>query len=702
MSVEDMELDDQETAEPEDPAPAFGAAAAHRADPPRPEVQRPAERPRFQHAPNKQQGEGHEAMRRSAAVGEDYLNELLVGGLLEVPNVEARPAVPDDGVPAKRWGRSRMPIFLLIWIVTLGGVGALAWYVVIPYIKQKSEYKVSDELVAQIARGRLEDYVAAQEELGKALQKNSSNPLAAAYACEVQAMAHLVYGAGKREDMDASIAAAADLFKDKKPEAAGQHQLAVARAAQAVAAALKAPDAVPALLAAQKEIEKAKTIGTDDGTLLWLDGVVKQELGDREGARAAFETASNNGLGPPMSLISLADMWLDEGNAKGALAGYESVMALAPNHPYAVLGRALVKIEQHGDANAAMQDLNVGLATATGTRLMAWKRLVLGIVYAKLEDYEKSKVELEGAAASGLTEPRFLSRIALARLDQGNVVEAVRLRTLVRTSGDKVKDPLSTLLGAELLLATGLPEDALGMIEGRTDARARIARGRALLDAGKPGDAEKEFAAVLVEAPEDLKANAFRELSRVQARSGQKEALEALQKLARQSVSTAPRAVLGEAYAILGRRDDARRELEASLEGNPLAYRARVRLAEVYLADGRAEEAEKALRAALDQAPGYLPAHAMLGRSLLSGGKLDEALDELKIVLDAGRATWADELAIAQALAGGDQKDLAREALLRAKDKGAPNEELARVAAMIDEELAKEFGGGSAPKRRGR
>ena len=44
-------------------------------------------------------------VRTSAAAGEQYLNQLLVGGLLDVPNVRVSEA-QYDVIAGKRWGRS--------------------------------------------------------------------------------------------------------------------------------------------------------------------------------------------------------------------------------------------------------------------------------------------------------------------------------------------------------------------------------------------------------------------------------------------------------------------------------------------------------------------------------------------------------------------------------------------------------------------
>jgi tetratricopeptide (TPR) repeat protein len=277
------------------------------------------------------------------------------------------------------------------------------------------------------------------------------------------------------------------------------------------------------------------------------------------------------------------------------------------------------------------------------------------------------------------------------------------------------------LLDAELFMASGMPEDALAAVGDNPTLRGHLLKGRALIDLGKPGDALVEFDAGLAIAPDDVRVKAYRHLAVVLvekraggSRSKGEEAFQALTTMARGTVSGLPRYVLAEADLALGKPEDARRDLEASLEGdNPLAYRARTRLAEIFLVGGRTTEAEAALREGLVQSPVYVPAHAILGRILLKQGKTEEGAAELESAVTAGRASGADELAYATALVALGRKEEARAPLQRAKEKGASPEEIGAVAVQVDPALPEELGvpvpkgGGSsspspepAPKRR--
>jgi tetratricopeptide (TPR) repeat protein len=378
----------------------------------------------------------------------------------------------------------------------------------------------------------------------------------------------------------------------------------------------------------------------------------------------------------------------------------------------ALVGRALARVERSADSEASMNDLNVGLAGVVGARSEAWKHLALAALWAQLEDYEKAQTELDAAQASGYTEPRFLARIALVRLDRGKVTEAGLLRQKIRYFGDAPgRDPLALLLDAELYMATGMPEDAVAAVGENPTLRGHLVKGRALLDLGKPKDALAEFEAALAIAPEDPRGKMYKELATVQVAlgpGGQKgagdAAFEALAKMSRQSVTAQVRYVFGEANLARGNVEDARRNFEASLEGdNPLGYRARTRLAEIYLAAGRDDDAEKVLREALEQSPVYAPAKAALGRLLLKRGKTAEAVAELEPAVSTGRASAADEIAYAGALIALGRKEEAKAPLKRARDKKGDEGEIAALAAQVDPAFVEELGvkatdGGAKPK----
>jgi tetratricopeptide (TPR) repeat protein len=681
------------------------------ADPPRPQVKRPAEMPRgLQAAPGKSKDLGAGDMRRSAAVGEDYLNQLLVGGLLSVPNVEAREAHGDPEMK-RRWRRKTRNAFIVLFVLlVLGAGGAGGWVFYSNQLRDREVAVHLDAARAAMLQGRQVDLARAETELKAAYRRDPSSTLIIATLAEASALDYYIFGAGKLAELDNFLSAASKRLRNTGDSTAGKREFTIALAARNLAVIDKAQEPTQVLSETRKALDGALKLASGDGMLLYLDGALRLLQGDREGARASFEKSDAGGKGPSIARISIGDLLLDDGDAQGAQTAYEVALARAPErnqgHPLALIGSALARVERSTDAEAAMQDLNVGLSGAEGTRTEAWKHVALATVWAYLEDYEKAQTELDAAQKTGLVEPRFQARIALAMLKRGKVTDAGQLRQRVKYIGDAPgRDPLLLLLDAELFMASGMPEDALAAVGENPTLRGRLLRGRALLDTGKPAQAIPEFEAALKLAPEDAQAKAYLLLAQIQnGKAGGSKAAdtayEALGKLARGSVSGLVRYVFAEADLTLGKGEDARRDLEASIEGgdNPLAYRARTRLAEVYLGAGRVDDASKALDEALAQSPLYVPAHSARGRILLAQGKTAEAVKELEPAVSANRATAAELVAYADALVKTGKKEEAKAPLRKAKELGASPDAFGPIAAAIDPAFAEELGAkGAAP-----
>jgi tetratricopeptide (TPR) repeat protein len=168
-------------------------------------------------------------------------------------------------------------------------------------------------------------------------------------------------------------------------------------------------------------------------------------------------------------------------------------------------------------------------------------------------------------------------------------------------------------------------------------------------------------------------------------------AIAALEKRVKDGVPSA-NVLLGEALLAKGEPGAAKKAYEtAILEESPLQYLAHARLAEMSMAAGKLEDAERSARAAMGQSPGHLPSHSILGRSLLAQNKLEEAAPELQLIQNTGRASAEDELAFAQGLAATGQLDAAKEALKRARVKGASEERVKQIEMGFAE------GDGAAP-----
>jgi tetratricopeptide (TPR) repeat protein len=317
------------------------------------------------------------------------------------------------------------------------------------------------------------------------------------------------------------------------------------------------------------------------------------------------------------------------------------------------------------------------------------------------EDYKSFAAELD--KADGVSDPRFLVRVALLKAQQGKLTDAAKARAEIRWYADKPQpDPLVGILDAELRLASGLARDAYAGVEKVEGLRASRLRGRALFDMGKASDAREELNDALKIAPKDLELQAWAEAAHFLAAEGdeRKKADEALDSLGRNAKSNAVRVPHGIALAAVGRAPAAREKLERSLKDvsdeypNALAYRAHVAIAELDLAEGKAPSAIEHVKKALEVNPGYLPAHDLMGRLLIDTAP-DQALPHLTEVVNAEVASVGAELAFVRAVMPSDKPEIkkaAADALRRAKQKGATAEQLALVVPLVDPAMAAELG----------
>ena len=108
--------------------------------------------------------------------------------------------------------------------------------------------------------------------------------------------------------------------------------------------------------------------------------------------------------------IEAADLMVDDGQFDQALEVYAAALTKAPDHPLALLGRALARAERGVGGGDAISELNVKLEKELGTRTTAYRHLALALAYYSLEQHQRFAEEL--AKASGPREPRFCSRSA--------------------------------------------------------------------------------------------------------------------------------------------------------------------------------------------------------------------------------------------------------------------------------------------------
>jgi tetratricopeptide (TPR) repeat protein len=620
------------------------------------------------------------SLRQSVAVGEDYLNNLLAGGLLDVPRV--RVAEPRHDVsPDRRWGRSTFRMFIYLFallFLAAGGAGTWLWYAE----KQKAEdvARYLESATAGIEHGDHAGLVAADTAARAALERDRGSPYAVAVLAEITALESFLYRELEPAEVEKAIALAARDIDD--PGDRGYRELLVARGADALSR-LSADDegSDRRLAEASAALEAWLADHGDDVLVRWLAGEARLAAGSRAAARAAFEQAHDGGNGSVLATIALGNLELDAARYDAARALFDSALSRAPRHPWAFLGRSLVRSERSLELEEAMGDLNVGVSQDAGPRVAAYKRLALATALYGLEDYATFAAELD--QARGVDDPRFLARVGLLRVAQGKIADAAAARSTIRWYAAQPEgDPLVALLDAELLLARGLPAAALEVIGDQEGLRAARLRGRALFDAGKPVEAIAELGEAIEIAPDDLDTRTWREAARMVSLSGEerRKADEALDSLGRQAKSKATRLAHGLALGAIGRTADARSRLVQSLSDlsdeypNPLAYRAHVALGELDLAAGKPAEAAEHAARALEHNGGYLPAHDLAGRALVDSDPT-RAAGHLAEVAGADAASAGAELVLARILAATDA-EAAAAALERARAKGVTVEQL--------------------------
>jgi len=646
------------------------------------------------------------SLRQSAAVGENYLNELLTGGLLDVAGVR----VPDadfDLRPDRRWGRSTRRAFIFLFVVLVLGIGGGGtWYWWSEKQKALAVARLQDDAKAALVAGDFAGLETSITKLGEAVKKDPNSALSVAYAAEATGLEALLYGtdAGR---VDQALKGARDI-KDGEP---GWREVVIGKSAVELSRLAQNEAAATTLGEVTKQLDGFLAKHDDDRWARWLKGRALLAAGQRKAAKAEIKKAADGDAGLPVAMIDEADLLVDDGSLDDAFALYDKVLAKSKDHPLAVLGKSLARAEASVQTTDAIDDLTVKLDKNFGPRVYAYRNLALAFANASIEDYAQSLEQLRKAMAGKTppTEPRFLARVAWAHYARGELAEAANARRPIAWYG-KTKpedDPVVMLVDGALLLASGLPDKALDVASKISGVRAGLLRAYADLDLGKPKDAITEATEVNKKAPDNLEAQIVLQWATMVAATNDKDRAgpaDALEKLARKTKSKLGRHALGMAYYMVGDNKDAQPQLEQAVtdvkddEPNPLSYRTRTALADILLAAGDIPGAGKQLDEALKVNSGYFPALAMQAKVVLKNGEPDRALDLLApLMKEEGAMTPAAQLVLAEALCthkkGATPKDKAdAEAMLTALKDKAPNEEIGRAAATCDPELPKKLG----------
>jgi tetratricopeptide (TPR) repeat protein len=699
------------------PAPAYHAQPTYDMGAPAPMARAPKQtapppmsvegvRPRVV-SQQKQHNAAAASLRQSAAVGENYLNDLLTGGLLEVPGV--RVADGDfDLRPDRRWGRSTRRAFIFLFVVLvlgIGGGGTWYWW----SEKQKSEAVARLQKEAKIALGNA-TYDGLTEALGKltdALKKDPDDVLTFSYTVEVGGLAALLYGT-PTDEVDRAYNS---VIKDVTTGEPGSRELTIGKAALELSRLhkLEPRNAVTTLGDVNKMLDDHLVKNPNDNWARWLKGRAMLAAGERKGARKIFETAGEGEQGLVVAMIDRADLAVDDGKLAEALELYKAIDQKAKDHPLEILGRSLGRAEASLEIEDTIGELNDKFVLSKiPPRTVAYRFLSLALAHLTIEDYPKAIEAIKKATAGKPPgEPRFWARVAWVHYALGDLKSAAGAREkCVWYSKNPEEDPSVQLVDAGILLASGLPEKALTFASKIEGVRPRIIRAYALIDLGKPKEAIPEVDEILKASENNVEAQILREQARMLSSTGKEReaAAEALEKLARKSNSKLGRHALGVAWLALGEVAKAKDPLNAAITDvsetspNPLAYRTRTALAEIALEEKQIAEAGKQLDLALDANNGYFPTRAMQARVVLKNNEPEKALQFLDPILKEQAAitpivkiTYAEAL-VTKKGATAKEKDEAKKIIIELKAQGGISMgELARVAALIDDKLPKEL-----------
>jgi len=690
------------------------------------------------------------SLRQSAAVGENYLNDLLTGGLLDVAGVR----VPDadyDLRPDRRWGRSTRRAFIFLFVVLvlgIGGGGTWYWW----SEKQKSEAvaRLQTESKQALGNGEYTGVVESLNKLQQALAKDKSNKLTFAYYVEAGGIASLLYGEARipspddptkevtvgPDQVDAaykSITQGEDTIEAGEP---GTREMVIGRAAVELSRMpidRKRPEVLAA--AVQKLAEVNKSLddylekNKDDRWAKWLKGRALLAAGNRRGAASLLKEAGEGSDGLVVAEIDYGNLLTDDGKTDEALVQYKKALDTTKGtHPLALIGQAIAKTEASIEVNETIGDLNAKFVTEKlPPRVAAYRWLALAIANLNIEEYPTA-IEALGKATINKppSEPRFWSRIAWIHYKLGRPARPENKQASDLEEADNAfarciyygkspePDPTMQLVDAGLSFARGLPDKVLDVAAKIEGVRPKLLRTYALLDLGKWKDAYDESSEILKGATNSSgkpceegndQANIEAKILCEQARmlSNEKErtaAADALLSLARQAKSKLGRHALGIAYLQLNDLVDAKEHLGQAVKEisdtspNPFEYRTRTALAEIALREKDLEGADKTVHEALNINAGYFPTKVLLARILVRNKEADKALTILSPILsEAAANTPIAQLTLAEILilkrdSTAKDKEHAESILSQLKDKpGIQNEEIGRVAQMIDPNL---------------
>jgi tetratricopeptide (TPR) repeat protein len=430
-----------------------------------------------------------------------------------------------------------------------------------------------------------------------------------------------------------------------------------------------------ALLALARGEACTETNPAEDGDIAARCALQK---GDVDGARKILsQTIAAQGEAKSVrELLATGSLELGAGDLDAAQAAYGKVLALFPQHPRAVVGRALVALERNETPAVTAPPVRLGPTTE------AWFHLAAGLsAMGRGAPDAQAGYELDQARKGIVHDGRLALLYGRARLQQGKVGESEQAMRAAEHLDPNDGDV--AVLDAEVALAKGFEDKvALALAARPPTPRSLAVLGRAQVLTAKYREGAATLDAALARRPGDAVAVTYRQIARAHLGDAAG-AIRELERAANSLSSTAPRYGLG---LLAYERHDllrAQRELGKALEHNSESFRARALLGRVLRDLGKPKEALTELDAVIREAPALMSARAARARLYLDLGRDREARADAREVLDAGRASPEDKLTYAEATVRLGRADEADKAIKDATDAGIPQPRVALLKLLL-------------------
>ena len=377
-----------------------------------------------------------------------------------------------------------------------------------------------------------------------------------------------------------------------------------------LASAVQAAEGVPAARAVLESAPPAMK----ERTRYWLArGGFESRWGDYAAAETAFGEARNRlkkdaGAGDELAtLAGLVQAQVQQNKAAEATATAEVLMKRAPKNPLAKFMRAQAALisEDLPLARSLLEEVVSDVPTNTQARTM------LGLVNLRQGNLGQAEQHLTQVVASDPSNWYARRLLAETRIAQKEPEAALKL--LQGQAGDEANPALLAMAG-RLSLGSGNREQGLALLEQATSAGANDPQLTIELASGYLVAGEVDRAIELIESlPEsDTQGGYQREylLMLALVGKGQNEAaIDRARELSRtRGYDPTIRNLVAGLYAALGKRDEARAELEAALQTDPNHVATYLNLARLDAAQDQFDAAAANFKKALEKDPKNLPA----------------------------------------------------------------------------------------------